>query len=433
MKESMGAMNNEARSTIRGLIFDSGGVLIRTVTPTPRRDLERRYGLPEGGVDALVFDHALWQEAQLGHITSAEFWERIGQELGLGAGETAEFRQAFWSGDRLDSELLGLIQALHGAGYRTGLLSNAPADFRQSVDQMMPGTFEPVVVSGCEGMMKPSPEIFALTLERAGLRPEETVFVDDFRENVTAACRLGMHGLWFRGAAPLRRDLRALGLPAPDPVIASVEGIRAVIFDWSGVMERSADSTYCAQWEQRLNVAPGTLPGVLWGAECHLLEVGAISLDEFGEHVARRLNLTSPEAGRKFVDEFYTTDWLNDSVVAAARALRSRYKTALLSNAFPGQPEWLRDQYDLDLEAEFDVYINSAEVGLRKPDPAIYTLTLDRLGLAPEEAVLLDDMLRNVDVAHALGMHALQFVDPTISLPQLEALLGHKIGGNPAD
>ena len=119
------------RSNIRGLIFDSGGVLIRTVNPRPRRDLERRYGLSEGGVDELVFDHPLWREVQLGRLAGDDFWDQVGQALGLSAGERAEFRQAFWAGDELDCEFVALIGQLRGMGYRTGLLSNAPADFRE--------------------------------------------------------------------------------------------------------------------------------------------------------------------------------------------------------------------------------------------------------------------------------------------------------------
>ena len=76
---------------------------------------------------------------------------------------------------------------------------------------------------------------------------------------------------------------------------------------------------------------------------------------------------------------------------------------------------------------EFDVYVNSAYVGLRKPDPAIFHLVLERLGVAPQQAVFLDDNLRNVDSARELGIHTVQFVDPETSLAELEALLGHPI------
>ena len=64
---------------------------------------------------------------------------------------------------------------------------------------------------------------------------------------------------------------------------------------------------------------------------------------------------------------------------------------------------------------------------MRKPDPAIFYLTLEQLGVAPQQAVFLDDMVYNVDAARELGIPTVQFVDPDTSLGELEALLGHSI------
>lgn len=72
----------------------------------------------------------------------------------------------------------------------------------------------------------------------------------------------------------------------------------------------------------------------------------------------------------------------------------------------------------------FDVVIESAVVGLRKPDPAIYELTCDRLGVSPPEAVFLDDIGANLKSARALGMHTIKVTDPDTALTELSALLG---------
>ena len=115
-------------------------------------------------------------------------------------------------------------------------------------------------------------------------------------------------------------------------------------------------------------------------------------------------------------------------MATAVRALQDRYQLALLTNASSGQASRVRERFGFDVHAEFDVYVNSALVGLRKPDPAIFHLTLERLDVEPQQAVFLDDMLRNVDSARELGIHTVQFVDPTTSLAELEALLGHSVG-----
>jgi len=414
---------------IRAIIFDFGGVLMRTVNPVPRHDLEQRFGLPPGGASKLVFGSPLWDEAQLGRISSAEFWADVSQRRGLNTEELAEFRQAFWAGDRLDEELVVLIRHLRDTGYHTALLSNAPTGLRQRLEQLgIADAFDVIVISGCEGLMKPDPAIFELTLARMGVGAEEAVFVDDSRVNVAAAQQVGLHATRFRGLLPLRKWLQGLGVPIPDPVLAPLPDVRAIIFDWGGVMEALPDEAHFATWERRLALERGTLPGILWGEVWHQLSVGAVSNDDYIQYITNQLGLPDTEAAGRFVEEFYADDRFNPEVAAAVRALRGRYKIALLTNTLPGQDDLIRERFGLDVYSEFDVYVNSAYVGLRKPDPAIFHLTLDQLGVAPRQAVFLDDSLRNVDSARELGIHTIQFVDPATSLAELEALLGHPIG-----
>jgi putative hydrolase of the HAD superfamily len=288
--------------------------------------------------------------------------------------------------------------------------------------------FDSIVVSGCEGLMKPDLAIFELTLARMGVAAEEAVFVDDFRVNVAAAQQVGFHGTRFRGLSPLRKWLQDLDVPVLDPVLTSLSDVRAIIFDWGGVIQALPDEAHFAEWERRLALEPGTLRGILWGEVWHQLEVGAITNHDFRQYVADRLGLPDAEAARCFLEEFYADSQLNPKVAATARALRGCYKIALLTNTLPGQDDLIRKRFGLDVYSEFDVYINSAYVGLRKPDPAIFHLTLDQLGVAPQQAVFLDDSLRNVDSARELGIHTIQFVDPATSLAELEALLGHPTG-----
>ena len=409
---------------IQTLIFDFGGVLMRTVTQTPRCELGQRLGLSLEEVEAAVFGSPRWDEVQLGRITYEEFWEDVARRLGWDTGDAKGFGDAFWSGDRLDEEFMALIRRLRDEGYLTALLSNAPSHLRQLMEELsIADAFDEIVISGCEGVMKPDPAIFELTLARLGARAEEAVFVDDFRVNVVAARQVGLHAVRFRGLSPLRKQLRELGIPVPDPVLSPLPDVCAVIFDWGGVMEASPDETYVAGWERRLALEPNTLPEVLWGEVWRQLEIGAITNDDFMRHIADRLSLPDAEAAARFIEKFYTGDRFSLQVAAAVRALRGHYKVGLLTNAFPGQDGLIREQFGLDVHTEFDIYVNSAEVGLRKPDPAIFYLTLEQLGVAPQQAVFLDDNLRNVDSARELGIHTVQFVDPERSLAELETLL----------
>lgn len=203
--------------------------------------------------------------------------------------------------------------------------------------------------------------------------------------------------------------------------------IKAVIFDWGGVMQALPDEAYTAEWERRLALAPGALAEALWGSAWRQLEIGAITNDEYARLAADRLGFPSVEALDRFTEAFYGGVELNRAVVGVARGLRERYKIGLLTNAWPGAEETFREQFGVDAHAEFDGYVNSADVGLRKPDPAIYELMLERLGIAPQQAVFLDDSLQNVESARRLGIHAIHVTDPAAALEELASLLGHPL------
>jgi putative hydrolase of the HAD superfamily len=184
---------------------------------------------------------------------------------------------------------------------------------------------------------------------------------------------------------------------------------------------------YNDEWETRLGLAPGTLHRALWGLWWKELEVGAIPQQEYDDHVGQELGLPDHEAVCQFYDDYFGKDYLDQQVVDAVRSLRDRYKVAMLTNAFPGHAKMVVDRYGYDPQAEYDVYVNSALVKLAKPDPAIYQLTLEQLDVAPAEAVFLDDQVRNIDAAQALGIHGVVFADTDSGLKELEGLLGHKI------
>lgn len=76
------------------------------------------------------------------------------------------------------------------------------------------------------------------------------------------------------------------------------------------------------------------------------------------------------------------------------------------------------------LRERFDVFVESAVVGLRKPDPRIYALVCERLGAAPARVAFLDDIGRNLKPARALGMATIKVDDADQALRELGALLG---------
>lgn len=107
---------------------------------------------------------------------------------------------------------------------------------------------------------------------------------------------------------------------------------------------------------------------------------------------------------------------MQDAVVAFRAA---GVRTGLLSNS------WGADTYDRRRFGElFDVLVVSGEEGVRKPEPRIYEIAAERMGLAPEELVFVDDLRGNLKPARAIGMATVHHTDAAASIAQLEELLG---------
>lgn len=197
-------MSNE----IRAVVFDVGGVLIRTHDWSGRQKWEARLGLPAGGADDIVFNSDIGQRAQRGELTDAELWRWIGQELRLG-GELEQFRRDFWSGDRVDEDLVQFIRELRPT-YQTAIISNATDALLTNITERYPlaDAFDLIVGSAYEQTMKPDEPIYNRTAQRLGRAPREMVFVDDAPANVAAARALGWNAIQFTPDVDIRRVLR---------------------------------------------------------------------------------------------------------------------------------------------------------------------------------------------------------------------------------
>jgi epoxide hydrolase-like predicted phosphatase len=194
---------------IKAVIFDLGGVLVRTEFPEVRHQLERRHGFEPGHVERTIWASEDWELAQLGDLSYEEYWKRVGAMLGLASPrETADFRREYFSADRVDQELVQLIEELRPR-YKIGLLSNAPdkLDTWLENDWGIAHLFDAVVYSGKVGMVKPDPRIYQLILERLEVQPAEALFVDDYPRNIDAALALGMAAVRFTSTEALKSDL----------------------------------------------------------------------------------------------------------------------------------------------------------------------------------------------------------------------------------
>ncbi len=198
---------------IKAIIFDVGGVLVRTANRSRRNALEQRLGLQPGESEIIVFNGEMGLKAQRGAITTLELWQWIQQHLRLTDEEFLAFRQDFWGGDQLDTALIDLIRRLK-TRYQTAIISNAADNLNQTltVDYPMADAFDLIVGSAYEKIMKPDRVIFERTLARLGRQPEEAIFIDDFAHNIEGARAVGLQTIHFTPQTDLPAALAALGV-----------------------------------------------------------------------------------------------------------------------------------------------------------------------------------------------------------------------------
>ena len=205
--------------------------------------------------------------------------------------------------------------------------------------------------------------------------------------------------------------------------------IRAVISDFGGVLTTPLLESFVA-YQRESGIAFEDLGAAMarvqaaHGGEHPLfeLEKGRLSEDEF-------IGRLEGELGRKmgsFRDTYFAHLHPNQRMIGYMRELKERgLRMALLTNNVrEWEPIWRAKLPDVD--EIFEVVVDSAFVGMRKPEPEIYELTVERLGdgLEPGDCVFLDDIEANCDAAAALGMHAVHFADNDQAIAQIEAALG---------
>jgi aspartyl-tRNA(Asn)/glutamyl-tRNA(Gln) amidotransferase subunit A len=194
--------------------------------------------------------------------------------------------------------------------------------------------------------------------------------------------------------------------------------LRAIIFDYGSVLVRMNDETPRVQLAERYRVALDYLYHTVFNSPTAIsATVGEIPVSQHWDAVLAAINIPIEEKD-DFLHQFWSADALNRELIDFIRQnLRPQYKLGLLSNAWDDLRTLLTEHWGI--AGDFDDLIISAEVHTAKPDEAIYRLALEHLGVAPEEAIFVDDVLANVEAARAIGIQAIQFFDN----PQLFAEL----------
>lgn len=196
---------------IKAVIFDMGGVILRSDDRKPRQELAKKYGLSAEELEEMVFDSPSAKVATVGQISEREHWKEVFASLKVSPEDEQAFQDAFWAGDSCDE---GLIQFLRDfrPHIKTGLLSNAWSGAREMLTHKYKviDAFDTSIFSFEVGMAKPDPAIYHYILDLMQVKPEEAIFLDDFERNILAANQVGIHGVRFVNRDQAMKDIIAI-------------------------------------------------------------------------------------------------------------------------------------------------------------------------------------------------------------------------------
>jgi epoxide hydrolase-like predicted phosphatase len=209
-----------------------------------------------------------------------------------------------------------------------------------------------------------------------------------------------------------------------------VSPVRAVISDFGGVLTSPLMHAF-AEFQDHsgipldvLGQAMAQVTEIDGANPLYELETGRLSEPDFLAKLEReaRAILGRPVEMHDFSERYFASLSANHELFAYYRSLRDRgIRMAMLTNNVrEWEPRW---RGMLPIDDVFEIVVDSAFVGMRKPDAAIYELTLERVELPAEACVFVDDLEPNVAAAAGLGMHAVHFSETAQAIAELEALL----------
>jgi epoxide hydrolase-like predicted phosphatase len=197
--------------------------------------------------------------------------------------------------------------------------------------------------------------------------------------------------------------------------------IRAIIFDVGGVLIQTVDRSALCRWEARLGLDVDELTRVIFHSPVSWrASIGLATGADVWMELACLYRLHANEV-QELAQDVFAAEAIDGEMAAFVGSLRPRYKTALLSNAWPEARASLEKRRGLG--ALTDTLILSCEERLLKPDTRIYQLAAERLGVAPEVTLFVDNYLPNVEGARDAGMRVYHYTTREAALHELADLL----------
>ena len=194
---------------IRAIVFDWGGVLIENPTPGLLTYCAKQLHTSESMLNTAYRKYE--ESFQKGMISEESLWKNISSELKTPSPATSSlWEAAFKNVYKEKKEVFQFVSLLKQNGYLTGFLSNTECPAMRFFQKQGYNMFDVTVFSCAEGTRKPEKEIYQILLEKLGVEPHETVFVDDRSDFIHGAEHVGIHGILFQDIDQVRSDLTSI-------------------------------------------------------------------------------------------------------------------------------------------------------------------------------------------------------------------------------
>ncbi len=192
---------------IKAFIFDAGGVLIDNPWPGMQAHYAKHLGVKE---EAFATTHEKYAyEYMKGHFKEDEYWKLVCGELHVSTPKIPLlWREGIAKAWSEKKEVFSVIAKLKEKRYKIGLLSNTELPSVPHFQEKKYPHFDVVVLSCLEGMIKPDKEIYELTVKRLAITPQEALFIDDKKENVEGAKKVGLHAIHFTDVHSFKKGIR---------------------------------------------------------------------------------------------------------------------------------------------------------------------------------------------------------------------------------
>jgi putative hydrolase of the HAD superfamily len=213
------------------------------------------------------------------------------------------------------------------------------------------------------------------------------------------------------------------------------QAIKAVLWDFGGVIMTSPFDAFRRFEDERglprdfLRRVNSTNPhSNAWAC----FERGEIDAAAFGERFLTEAKALGQDVHGRDVLALIAGE-VRPRMVEALKTVKTRYRIACLTNNMPhGHGPSMSQSPDrakavAEVISLFEIVVESSKVGVRKPEPAFYMRACELMGIAPSEAVFLDDLGINLKPAAALGMRTIKVTDPDQALRDLSAVIGMEL------